>query len=119
MKVFEKLDPNTMLGLFSIIGNSVDICAKLDEIGDKETAIKLSKVYTFYIDSITEDAVEPKLGVLSVFNGGETLSFYVVRARIGMATKAVAKEIAREVKAGTLVQVKSEHGRTIGYRLAD
>lgn len=101
-KVFENLDPNSVMGYYSAIGNPIAFAKDLKDLGQDGLAEQALTIAAHYLDYLTSEVETPRVGVQAVFNPGEKLSFHYIRGRLGYDTKTVHKIIKEALKLGTL-----------------
>lgn len=106
-KIYEQMDPNSVMGYYAAIGNPLAFAKDLKELGQPGLADQAIEIAAHYLDYITSEVVPPPVGIQVVFQGDEKLSFFAIRGRLGYDTKTVTKMIKEALKDGRL-QVEGE-----------
>lgn len=101
-KVFETMDPNSVMGYYSAIGNPIVFAKELKELGQDGLSDQALQIAAFYLDYLTSEVVPPPVGIQAVFNPGERPSFVTIKGRLGYDSKTVTKMIREAIKDGKI-----------------
>ena len=115
MKVHEQLDPQVIMGMYALIGNSAEVAVKFKELGQDQAHLDILSIGIHYLDKLVQDVEAPKVGIQQVFAVGEKIHFSMVKGRIGYDSKTVTKMLKEALKNKTL-QVEGK-GRSKTYSI--